>query len=189
MEKIESIFKQKCLIGNDINEHLPLLKKYTQDCNIVVEAGVRSVVSTWAFLAGKPKELISIDIVHPSTYINHDPNGCDIELVEQLANENGIDFKFILGSTLEVEIPVCDLLFIDTLHNYSQLKKELELHSNKVKKYIILHDTESFKDKGESNNEDGIGRALDEFLEKGMWIIKERLINNNGLTVLVPKNA
>jgi hypothetical protein len=189
MEKIEDIFKQKCLISNDINEHLPVLKKYAQDCDVVVEAGVRSVVSTWAFLAGKPKELISVDIVHPSSYINHDPSGCNIELVEQLANENDISFRFILGSTLEIEIPECDLFFIDTLHNYSQLKKELELHSHKAKKYIILHDTESFKDKGETNNEDGIGKALDEFLAEGNWVIKERLTNNNGLTILVPKNA
>jgi len=52
------IFKKFNELSNtqsDINEHLGTLKKYTQECNIIVEMGVRSIVSTWAFLAGKPK--------------------------------------------------------------------------------------------------------------------------------------
>ena len=31
-----------------------------------------------------------------------------------------------------------DLLFIDTLHTYTQLTKELELHSKNVNKYMLL---------------------------------------------------
>lgn len=189
MEIIKFKFEEKCNISNDINEHLPTLKKYTQECDVVIEMGVRSIISTWAFLAGKPKKLTSIDIVNPIDYINHDKNGCDLDLVKKAANEENIDFNFILGDTLKIEIDECDLLFIDTLHNYSQLKKELELHSNKVKKYIILHDTESFKTKGETNNELGIWKAVEEFLELNVnWSIKECFKNNNGLTILERKN-
>jgi hypothetical protein len=31
--------------------------------------------------------------------------------------------------------------FIDTLHTGEQLRQELRLHSSRVRKYIVLHDT------------------------------------------------
>ena len=34
-----------------------------------------------------------------------------------------------------------DLLYIDTKHYYSHLIKELALHGDKAKKYIVFHDT------------------------------------------------
>ena len=81
-------------------------------------------------------------------------------------------------------------MFIDTLHNYNQLKKELELHSHKARKYIIFHDTTSFEYIGESYEggyEKGIWPAIEELIEKGVWEIKERYTNNNGLTILSRK--
>ena len=50
-------------------------------------------------------------------------------------------WDFFVADTRQLEIEETDLLFIDTWHDYLQLKKELFRHSNKVKKYIILHDT------------------------------------------------
>lgn len=185
MITLEQIYNEKCQKPNDINEHLPILKKYSEQSCVVIEMGVRSIVSTWAFLYGKPKKMISIDIVEPKKYINHDPSGCDINLVEQLAKENDVEFNFILGNTLEIEIPECDLLFIDTLHDYTQLKKELELHAKKVKKYIIFHDTETFKNNGETKGEKGIWFAIEEFLSNNKeWNIAEHFSNNNGLTII-----
>lgn len=185
MKNLEQIYNEKCQNPNDINEHLPTLKKYAEKSDVIVEMGVRSIVSTWAFLFGKPKKLISIDMVEPKKFINHDPSGCDIELVKAISKDNDIDFDFVLGNTLEVDIPECDLLFIDTLHDYTQLKKELELHAKKVKKYIIFHDTEFFRNNGETKGEMGIWLAVEEFLnENKEWVIVEHFTNNNGLTVI-----
>ncbi len=185
MIEIEKIYQDKCQNKNDINEHLPTLKKYTEKCDVVIEMGVRSIVSTWAFLAGKPKKLISIDIVEPKNFLNHDPSGCNLDLVSFLAKKNDIDFEFVLGNTLEISIQECDFLFIDTLHNYEQLTKELELHACKVKKYIGFHDTESFKNIGELNNDQGIWKAIEEFfLSNKEWVICEKFLNNNGLTII-----
>jgi hypothetical protein len=82
---IEEIYHQKCNDNSDICEHLPTLRRYAEKCDSVIELGVRSVVSTWAFLAAKPKIILSIDIKHPSEYADYDPNGCNLELVEELA--------------------------------------------------------------------------------------------------------
>jgi len=86
-----------------------------------------------------------------------------------------------------IEIEETDLLFLDTTHVYSQLKKELELHSDKARKYICFHDTTSYETKGEDGKEGtGIWKAIEEFLEdnKDKWILQERFTNNNGFTII-----
>lgn len=184
MNNLEQIYANKCATALDINEHLPTLKKYAEECDIVIEMGVRSIVSTWAFLLGGPKKLISVDIVHPRTYLNHDPSGCNLDLVYEIAGGRGIEFQFIESDTLKLDPIECDFLFIDTLHDYDQLKEELRIHSSSVKRYIGLHDTETFAVDGETKGKEGIWRAVEEFISSGKWEIKERFRNNNGLTIL-----
>lgn len=165
----------------DIFEHIPTLKAYAEQCDCVTEFGVRWVVSTWGLLAGRPKTMTSYDINY------HDR----IEHVKKVAAENSVDFKFIQANTLNVIIEETDLLFIDSLHTYTQLSKELALHAHKVKKYIILHDTVTYA-------HHGMGPELGgDFVPKGLldaifefmtinpnWKIKQQFVNNNGLTVL-----
>ena len=178
MQQLEEIYNQKCQIKSDINEHLPTLKKYAEECEHVTEMGVRWVVSTFAFMMGKPKKLISIDL---------DPvekHGIKTEDLVELANSVNVDFTFIVGDTTEIEIEETDFLFIDTLHTYGQLKKELELHANKSKKYIGFHDTTTFAQVGEYQ-EVGLWPAIEEFLiANENWVIAEKFENNNGLTIL-----
>jgi len=178
----EKMCAGKLVTSTDIFEHLPILKKYTQECDTVVELGVRVIVSTWAFLAGKPKNLISIDIRHPS---QHDiAPTCSLEEVYSAASSAGILFEFRQENTLTNELPECDMLFIDTYHTYYQLRAELFRHSNKAKKYIIMHDTISFGVTGEDGGL-GLQKAINEFLlHDKNWCIHEVFTNNNGLTIL-----
>lgn len=181
MSNITKNYNRLCEQVSDINEHLPTLMKYAKECKHITEMGVRHIVSTYALLMGQPKVMISYDI-NPA-------NG--IEAVIQWANSEGIDFDFRLGDTTDLTIVETDLLFIDTIHNYNQLKRELELHSHKVRKYIIFHDTTSFEWIGESYegkvDERGIWPAIEELIEEGVWEVKERYTNNNGLTILSRK--
>ncbi len=171
---ITSNYNRCVSFPSDINEHMPTLQKYASECKHITEMGVRTVVSTWAFLEAKPKKLVSIDI-----------NDCPISQAQNLAKDAGIDFAFIRGDTRKIEIEETDLLFIDTWHVYEQLQKELELHANKAKKYIILHDTTTFGVRGEDPNQLGLWPAVEEFLNTNTnWKLRERFYNNNGLTVL-----
>jgi hypothetical protein len=177
---LQEIYDEKCSITSDINEHLPTLKKYAEECDHITEMGVRWVVSTYALLMGKPKKLISYDI-----------NNIQWESIAEMV-KNDTDFEFKVANTLDLEIEKTDLLFIDTLHNYNQLKGELELHGSNAKKYIIFHDTTSFEWIGESYNgkvdEIGLWPAIEEFLEANPhWELHERFTNNNGLTILKRK--
>jgi len=191
MELINKKYQEYCSIISDINEHLPTLKKYAEESDSIVELGMRGIVSTWAFLAAKPKKLISLDLIHPSSI------GANMEEVIQSSSENDIEFEFVQKSSLEYEMTTVDLLFIDTWHDYLQLKMELFRHHPKVKKYIILHDTTTygFKDEGfyhdyekprpETNLPKGLNPAIDEFLfANKQWTLWEKKNNNNGLTIL-----
>ena len=177
---ITEIFEEKCNDNSDICQHMPTLKEYAEKCNTIIELGVRSIVSTWAFLAAKPKVLLSVDLYHPSYYLNYDKEGCNIELVEKIAGEQGTIFEFIEHDSITVKLPKCDLMFFDTLHTYEQLSAELKAHNTNVKKYMIFHDTETFKDE--------LMPAINELLlYNSNWGIHKKYDNNNGLLILKHK--
>ena len=173
---------------SDINQHLETLKNYSSGCTHITEVGVRGIVSTWALLAGKPKIFKCYDISNLNTSV-----------AKKAAEEEGIDFQFINADVLNVSIENTDLLFIDTLHRYLQLKKELQLHAPKTKRYIILHDTTTYGNvdepiyqpecqlKNVTSEKQGLLPAIDEFLctEEGKkWEMHKIYVNNNGLTIL-----
>jgi hypothetical protein len=194
MEKIREYYEYSKTTPSDINEHLPTLLKYSEECKHITEMGVRGGVSSWAFLYSNPEKMVAYDIM-----TNH-----SVENIINVANESNLNFHFILKDVLTVEIENTDLLFIDTWHTYNQLSSELQLHSNNVNKYIILHDTVSFGFTDETlydcvsnivkllpQEKKGLVNALQDFLitEKGYnWEIHDVYENNNGLTVLKRKN-
>lgn len=190
MNTIEKLFQHFTNKQSDINEHMPTLKKYAEMSDTIVEMGVRDVVSTWAFLAGKPKKLTSLDL-RKSKNVKH---------AEAMAKNEGLNFEFIVADSLEIDIEEVDLLFIDTFHHYDQLRQELAKHHTQTKKWIILHDTTLFAHKCESFraihslsgfSQDcgkGLWNAVEEFLvDNQQWVLKERFTNNNGLTILERK--
>jgi hypothetical protein len=63
MENLVEIYNRLCNIPSDINKHLQTLKLYASICDHITEMGVRKIISTYALLMGKPKKLISYDIV------------------------------------------------------------------------------------------------------------------------------
>ena len=160
-------------ISGDIEEHLPTLWELATQCDTVTEIGVRKLVATWSFLYANPKKLTCIDIVHPDQY---GPEGQqNFIMAVQSAKEAGIDFEFILGNDLVIDIPESDLIFIDTDHTYEQLSKELTRFGNKANKFLIFHDT----------NVESMTVAIYEFMsDNPSWILLEKLDNNNGLIVL-----
>ncbi len=183
---IETRFQEKCSTPSDIFQHLPTLQRYASECRTVTEMGVRGIVSTWALLAGHPEHMLSVDYIHPVE------SGGDLNEVEVLALNAGIDFHFVKADSRAIVIAPTDLLFIDTWHVEQQLKAELEAHADKVQKYIILHDTETFGERGENEGHRGLNYALNEFLtgpNGSQWEVKEHFKNCNGLTVLARRNS
>ena len=61
-KNIEIRYQYLCDHASDINQHLPTLREYGEKVDHITEFGVRSGVSTVAFLHAHPKQLISYDI-------------------------------------------------------------------------------------------------------------------------------
>jgi hypothetical protein len=187
--KLHQNYIAECNAQSDINEHLPTLKHLADECDTVIEMGVRSVVSTWAFLVSKCKNITSYDIQNPSFFPNHTKTTNNIQTITELAKSEDKNYTFIKGDTLKITIPETDLLFIDTYHVYDQLIQELKLHGNKARKYIVLHDTEKFGTVGEHGKQ-GLNKAVNEFIdENDHWKVEYVYKNNNGLTVLRRKTV
>lgn len=190
MNEILNKYNYLCSVPSDINEHLPVLKRYAEECEHITEMGVRYVVSTWAFLAASPKRLISYDIL---TGLDMNLFNQNLEEIKIKAAEIGVDFSFTQADVLNIEIEETDLLMIDTYHEYNQIKQELRLHGNKARKFLIFHDTTTFGEFGETFKEPntvGIWPAIREFIDKNPnWKVQEILTNNNGLTILKNTNT
>ena len=174
---IEDWYLDCCKEKSDINEHLPLLYEYGKKSESIVELGVLFGKSTVALLNAKSKKLTSYDREITSV----------ARAIESQAKRERISFDLIQADNLRIQIPKCDLLFIDTWGSYAQLKAELALHSGNVRKWIIMHDTEIFGEKDQNSEAVNVGlkRAIREFLAENVgWKKIYEVTNNNGLTIL-----
>ena len=212
MSLLETKYIELCNNPCDINEHLPTLKEYSQECSSVFETGVRGVVSSYALLYG----LVENKTTNNKLIFLNDIEHCDISEFKKLADDNSVSVKYAWNNNLDLVFSpneTYDLTFIDTWHVYGQLKRELEKFSKITNKYIIMHDTEIDGIEGETrrpnglynwlyvgNNLDGLVSrtgipkheilkgllpAIDEFLTANTnWILHKQFKNNNGLTIL-----
>lgn len=134
MTLAEEKYQELLKTPSDVNGHFETIRKYVSEGDIVVELGVRECVSTWALLANKPGQIISCDVIRPQQK--------NLDLVGKAAKEIGTGFSFWHGESTNLEIfPYTDIVFIDTLHLYSQIIKELWRFSERTRKYIIFHDS------------------------------------------------
>jgi hypothetical protein len=169
----EKEYQDACARDTDIHEHLPVLSELTSQCTHVTELGVGWAQSTRAFLR-HDIELHSYEFM-PQPGIR--------EFFEEAKNA-GRNVTLHIDDTRKVEIAETDLLFVDSLHIYEQVQKELELHASKARKYIGFHDTTTYADNGEFGGK-GIWPAIQEFIDSHPeWQLVERRTNNNGLTIL-----
>lgn len=157
----------------DIHQHVPTLRWLAMQAEVVVEFGVRTAVSTTALLAGQPRQLWSYDI-------RESPQARELA-----ALAGRTEFRFEVGDSRHVQIPVCDLLFIDTRHDADQLAAELAAHHRQVRRWIALHDTTTFGMRGETPGRDGLWPSLRNFLsDQPSWRVWKDYRHNNGFTVL-----
>lgn len=169
---LDQLYDADCRTHSDIAEHLATLHGLAKECSHVTELGTHIGHSTTAFLAARPAVLVCYDLVRQPA-------------VDVLARASqGTYFQFWQKDSLQASIDPTDLLFIDTLHDYDQLRAELLRHAGQVRRYIVLHDTATFGVEGETPGHRGLWPAVQEFCSLGVWRVKDQWHNNNGLTVL-----
>jgi hypothetical protein len=172
----KSIFKQAVSNSSDLSEHLWFLYRIASLVNHItdLQSGGRGNSSS-AFIYAKPRRLITYDLAP----------ACNIELLEKAATGVGVEVLFFKQDVLTINIEPTDLLFIDTWHVEEQMREELARHADKVRKYIVMHDTETFGEIGETPGHRGIWPAVSAFIRSNPeWELLQHFSNNNGLTVL-----
>ena len=173
---LEAAYAAAVATPSDINQHLPALRLLASMSPRVVELGVRGGVSTLALLAARPQSYVGYDLVGPPR-----------ELAD-FARSAGVQYIHKIQSTLDQSpefAPECDLLFVDTLHQAEQVRRELEIFAPRTRLFIAFHDTETFGVVGEGGGEGllvGINQYLAEHPDE--WIEISRFPNNNGLLIL-----
>jgi hypothetical protein len=157
---------------SDMNEHMETLFRYASGCRTIVETGTNDCTSTTALLYAQPETLDCYDIERFP----------EVDDMERLAGKTR--FTFHLGDVLEAEFPEdVDFWFCDDFHEGAHVRRELELHAHKVKRYIAFHDTTFFSTKGEANGE-GIWAPIAEYFRAHPeWMLVYSTEKQNGLTV------
>jgi glycosyltransferase involved in cell wall biosynthesis len=173
---LKELYRDARNTPSDIREHLETLRRLAACCDHVTEFGTRWGTSTIAFLNGQPKGLVCYDRERLRV----------IDILQRAARDTGrTHFVFCQADVLDVQIEETDLLFIDTRHVYEQLKQQLAVHANKVRKYLVFHHTTAYGESGETPGYRGLWPAIEEFLQENPhWALAARLTHNNGLTIL-----
>lgn len=167
-------FNAACNTYSDIYKHVPVLHNLAKECNSVVELGVRTGVSTRAFLP--------LDVKLRSYDIEYDAR---VGELFDVAKALGKDMQYIMGDSLQIEIEPTDLMFVDTVHSYEQVSGELKRHASKVRKYIAFHDTFVYG----LGSENILSAVLEFMMENPEWVLHHYDTENNGLTVLRRKDV
>jgi hypothetical protein len=163
---------------SDMKAHLPILRHYAKSCWHVSEIGLGRGFSTTAFIAAGPKRLCSYDLA-PDWSVVHD--------LIPFAKLRDVDWQVITMDSRKGPVMMTDLLLIDGEHNYSTVKREIEVHAPYVSHYLAFHDTETFKNRNEREEEgpQGILPAIYEFLQGTQeWAVDYVSKECNGLTIL-----
>ena len=174
-------FAWACFTQSDIQRHMNVLFRLACRADHVTELGTRTGVSTAAFVAARPKTLCCYDL-------SREPEVDQIE-----ASSGPIDFQFFQEDTLTCTIEPTDVMLVDTLHTYDQVKQELQRHAQYVRQYIVFHDTVIYGIQGIGDPDDaghiqitrGLRPAIYEFLHNHQeWYMVDERLFCNGLAII-----
>lgn len=132
-----------------------LLKERAQQVDHITEIGVNIGASTRAFLAGRPKKMIGIDIKDfgPST-----------QFLKDLAEHNGIEYVYYKMDSLAAPLEKTDILLMDGNHSYEYVTAEFKRYAPYVRKWIFLHDTNAEGRKSPTGKPYAVRKATEDFL-------------------------
>lgn len=169
-------------IPRDLDQHAQLLREECGGLDVVELTKRRE--SAVFILAGNPRSLV--------TYSREpDPLYSAAHVALQRSPTPKADFRSAIGTnldTLAVEIPACDVLYIDSIHSAERVYTELSKHGPKVRSKIIVRGTGDFGDTAEGGGSPGlyygVYRWIEEEAARGrQWVLTRRATNQYGMAV------
>ena len=170
----EIVERQREAHGEHYCNHHDVIRRLIEEgCESYKELGTHQGASAaCALLAGADKvSLVDVNFGLFDQYMH---------LFEDYYVPTGIKLtKYCMSSLERSTASPVDLLFVDSLHKAEHLKKELDLHAQYVRKYMVFHDT---KHKPE------LYRVLENFTSGiSPWEISEHINEGHGVTILKRK--
>lgn len=202
---LEYLFHKALTESSDVQEHMSDHALLASECAVVMEVGVRGMVSTWGILWGlhhsrhSPKKYIGVDLNYPT--------GVTWRQFERSCADSEVECVFLAQNDLTLSpesLGPVDMLFLDALHTYCHVLYELITFHTTVRRYITLHDTsapwgevdeEYSGDHSEyppfvaaqcSSEKKGVFTAVMDFLAQHPleWALRLKKESSNGYTVL-----
>jgi tetratricopeptide (TPR) repeat protein len=161
-----------CVAASELSEHLPVLHDLAEECKHITDVGTGRGLAALAFLWAQPDHLVCLDVVRT----------LEVEQLQALAGRT--KFQFLKAEVLGAELEETDLLFLDTQHDAGQLRAELARHAGRARRYVVLHGTTRHAEQGETPGQPGLWPVIEEFLRQGIFRLRQRYQNSEGLTVL-----
>lgn len=183
-KSIDDVFEWGKKTPRDLEQHFATLKAYAAKCEAVVEITKRRE-STIALLAGRPKSLdtftIEPDAIHDTLHwLVNATNPLPIHRFS----------THVIRDTLgpDVEVPECDLLYLDSQHHAQRLLDELTRHGVKVAKYLAIRGTAAFGEHAEGSQDQGLYFGLMRWFERDgrPWVRVFRDDRQYGLSIYSP---
>ncbi len=165
-------YQAACVAPTPLRDHLPALHELARECKHVTDVGTGDGLAATAFLWAQPETLILLDVVRSPS----------VERLEALAGTTRLSFR--REDSLAADLEETDLLFLDATHDGEQLRCELERHAARVRRYLVLHGTTAYADRGESPRGSGLRAVMADFLDKGTFRVTSQNELGQGLTVL-----
>jgi hypothetical protein len=176
----------------DLEKHFPMIRHYAAKCSSAVQFSKRRE-SILPILMGLSEsttfETAFHDDVDTSVLIASHCREKD-ENIDGFVKSLNAGFKttrfFVTHNKSEIvsSIPQCDLLFIDSTHTERMLASELDKFAHNVRRFIIMHDTQTYQEKGEDGGP-GLFVALRKFLRANpKWSVIHHSTEQFGLTVI-----
>ena len=161
--------QQRKAHGKHYTDNHKALAKYGKQCPVQKELGVAQGGTLAALMLTNPKKLTGIDF-KGNRFQPYQRYFVDY------ANQNGIHFEFYDRDSIDpTTVSDCDLLHIDSRHTATHLAQELKLHGDKVRKYIVCHDTQAIP---------AMITTLKQYISGKDWRVIEHHERNVGYTVI-----
>jgi hypothetical protein len=171
-ESVEGLYDAVRATPRDLDKHMPKLRELAMMCPHVTEISNRAE-SLVALAAGSPEVMISY---------NTEAERPTVIRMQEMAS--WIKSVTKADSSQVPKIDRCDLLFIDSTHTSQVLSAELEKYAGCVNRFIAIHDTVLYGDRGEDAGP-GLLEAMREFCKVNReWFVYYHTGEQHGLTVL-----
>ena len=176
----EIVKQQTTAHGEHYCDHHSKIKELSSECRSYSELGThQGATAARAMLSKFDKiKLVDTDISRYRKFLE--------PIATQYCLDNNKTLEVFEGSSIDNKstLETVDLLFIDSMHKSSHMKKELNLHAKNVKKYILAHDTH--RQHGRINT--SLYETLESFCKTNPWEVAERNTVAEGYTLLKRKS-